>query len=227
MTNKKNRPTNKNGAFSPDKFRASFANGLGSTSYFQLRFTRLPPFMIKANVNRDILRLLPMHIKRAQIPDMTLQTNPVVFGGGMPVEYPYENSTSPLTIEVVSSSNLWEREFFTMWQNYIIDYSTSNNNPTYSIAYFKDYVIDLELDYYNEEGERTATFKFESAYPKTLTSVDLDWGTRDVLVFNVELQYSYWSITHTKSNIKGNPLSSDPSTLNARISGDGGVQFLY
>lgn len=197
---RKNRPANSKGAFSPDEFRASFADGIASSSYFQLRFTGVPKFMT-GKINVDALRVLPMHIKKAQLPDMSLQTNPVTFGGGIPIQYPYENSTSPLTIEIVASSNLWEREFFTTWQNYIIDYSTIGNRPTFSIAYFDDYVTDIEIDYYNEEGEITSTFLFQDVYPKTMTSVDLDWSAKDVLTFTVELSYSYWSIKSSTSGI--------------------------
>ncbi len=195
-----NRPSNPKGAFSPDSFRSSFADGIGSTSYFQLNLTGLPPFM-QGKVNTDVLRTLPMHIKKAQLPDMNIQTNAVNFGGAPPIEYPYENSTGDLSIEIVSSSNLWEREFFTAWQNYIIDYGVKGKNPTFTVAYYNDYVTDIELDYYSEEGEKTTVFTFENVWPKTMTAVDLDWATKDVLTFTVELSYSRWSIKESTNRI--------------------------
>jgi len=198
---RKNRSTNENGAFSPDKFRSSFANGIASNAYFQFRLARVPKFM-EGKVNADVLRTIPMRVQKAAIPDMAIQTNPVTFGGGLPILYPYENSTSPLTLDILSSSNLWEREFFTAWQNYIIDYNTTDKNPTFNIAYYDDYVADAYVDYYNEEGERTTIFKFQDIYPKTLTQVDLDWSSTDaVMTFSVELSYSYWGIDYSTAGI--------------------------
>lgn len=197
---KRDKKTSKNGEFSVDSFRSSFADGLASPALFSFRLTTIPTFM-KDVVSQDVLRTMPMRVRKAQIPDMALQTNPVSYYG-VPSKYPYENSTSDMNLEVISSGNLWEREFFSTWQNYIIDYGTSDKNPTFDVAYYDDFVAIAELDIFNEDGDLVMTYKFEGVYPKTLTLVDVDWTSKDsVMYFSLELSYSYWSILYSKSSI--------------------------
>lgn len=197
----RNTKTNKTGEFSVDAFRASFADGIASPALFRFRLVGLPVFMQGLGVNQNVISLLPMRVRRSVLPDLALQTNPVSYYG-VPSKFPYENSTGNLNLEVISSGNLWEREFFTAWQNYIIDYGTPNQNPTFDVAYYNDYVTSAELDVFNSEGEVVTTFLFSEVYPMTLTAVDMDWGSKDQpLIFSVELAYSYWSIKNSKSSI--------------------------
>lgn len=200
VTRKPTKTTGEAGAFSVDAFRASFADGIGSPAYFQFKLKALPPFM-QGKVNDDVLRKLPMRMRRSAIPDMALQTHPITYNG-VPSKVAYENSTGDLNIEVVSSGNLWEREFFTAWQNYIVDYSTPDKNPTFDVAYYNDYVTEAELDIYNDEGEKVTTILFNGVYPLSMTMVDMDWTSKDqLLVFSLVLTYAYWSIDYSKSEI--------------------------
>lgn len=191
---------NKRGEFSVDSFRSSFSDGLASPAYFQFRITGFPPFM-EGKVNKDVLRLLPMRIRRAQMPDMALQTNPHTYNG-IPTRFPYENSTGTLNLEIISSGNLWEREFFSAWQRYIIDYGTKDQNPTFSIAYYKDFITQAELDVYNDQGDIVSTFLFDGIWPMTMTMVDMDWMAKDTtMVFSIEISYAYWSVKSSTSGI--------------------------
>jgi len=192
--------SSKSGEFSVDSFRASFADGIASPALFRFRISGVPKCM-QGIVNKDVLATIPMRVRKAQVPDMALQTNQVTYYG-VPSKYPYENSTSDMNLEVISSGNYWEREFFTAWQNYIIDYGTSDQSPTFDIAYYDDYVAIAELDLYNEDGELVMTYRFEGVYPKTLTIVDVDWTSKDTAIyFSLEFSYSYWSIAYSKSEI--------------------------
>lgn len=191
---------NTEGEFSPDAFRASFADGIASPALFRLRLVSPPSFMQGLGLNTDALRLIPMRAKKAIIPDMALQTNQFSYYG-IPRKYPYENSTGNLNVEVLMSGNLWEREFFTAWQNYIIDYGMKDKNPTLNVAYYNDYIAQIELDVYNVEGEIVTTIVFEECWPMTMTAVDMDWTSNEVMTFSVELAYSKWDIKHSKSEI--------------------------
>jgi len=166
-------------------------------------------------VNVGVLRLLPLRCQKASLPDMSIQTNQVTYYG-VPTKYPYENSTSSLSIDVISSGNLWEREFFTAWQNYIIDYGTKDKNPTFDVAYYRDFVTSAELDVYNADGEIVTTFAFDNIWPMTMTSVELDWSSKESLSFSVELAYSHWSIKSSKSEISTN-IYEKTSVLNSLV----------
>jgi hypothetical protein len=200
------RKKTKNGEFSPDAFRASLTNGIASPALFLFKFSTLPKFMTKGGKD-NILQTLQMRVRRAQIPDMSLQTNQFSYYG-VPSKLPYENSTTDLNLEIICSSNLWEREFFSIWQNYIIDYgmmsSSKSKGPTFDVAYYDDYVTEATLEIYNEEGgDPTTIFTFEGVYPKTLSSIDVDWSAKDtIMYFSLEASYSYWGVSKSTAGIE-------------------------
>lgn len=186
--------------FSVNKFKSSFQNGLTDQSLFEFKFTGLPPCLRKIHLT-SIIDNLTIHTKKAQMPDMTIQTNPVAYTGA-PSKYPYEHSSSDMGIEVVSSANLWERKFFWDWQQKIVDYGipgSGNNGANFLVGYYNDYVVNGELSIYNKKGDLMSTLVIANCWPMSIGVMDLDWSTKDtVAVFYVTLGFSYWEFKEGK-----------------------------
>lgn len=180
--------------FSVNSFRSSFTdktNGLAKPTLFTFEFTKPPKCLVDRT--QDVNNLI-IHTKRAQLPDMSISTYQHTYNG-IPSKYPAENSTSDITIEVITSGNMWERTFFTDWQNKVIDYSTLSNNPSFNIGYYNEYTTNAELTVYDTFHKKTKTYLFEGVWPTQVGIVDMDWSSKDqMMLFFVTLTYSYWSI---------------------------------
>lgn len=185
--------------FSIDNFRSSFA-GLGTASphLFRFELKNLPklftssPALIKAlgNINNSHLT---MRVKSANLPDMNFMTMPHSYYGPQ-IKYPHDNLVSDLTVEIIASGNMVEREFISAWQNYIIDYGTRDNNASFNVAYFEDYVADIDIVLYDKLEREIYRVTYQEAYPTNMSQVEVDWGqVNTVLTFRVTFSFSYWS----------------------------------
>lgn len=143
---------------------------------------------------------LPMHVKAASIMDQNIQWAPTAYYG-KPVKYPTQNSTGDLTLEIVSSGDFWERDFFNIWQNYIIDFGIRANNPTFTIGYYDDYTTEALVEVYNEEGKIVYSITMDGVWPVQVASIGLDWASKDTaLTFSVDLEVAYWSAVSSNYN---------------------------
>lgn len=172
-----------NKSFSVEDFRKSFNKGTASPALFN--FTVFG--------KGDVGEKLSTRVKTAHLPDLGIETYQHSYNG-IPVKYPLQNATDNLSIEVIASSNLLERNFFIEWQKEIIDYNTSSSEPTYNVGYLKDYAHKGQLDLYDVSTKRTIKYEFENMWPVNVGQVQLDWSLKDeVIVFPVTLSYSYWT----------------------------------
>lgn len=187
-----------NNSFSVEKFKSSFAkNGLATPTLFKCYISPVESLLEKygGSVKED----LSIHIKKAQLPDLSLQTFQHSHNG-IPTKYPYENQTGDLGIEVIASNNFWERNFFNDWQKLAISYGipspTSNNvgqSATFNVGYYDDFVSEVVIETFDTSRQIKQKVKFAGVYPLSVGIVDLDWQSKDMpVIFYVTLSYSYW-----------------------------------
>ncbi len=203
--------------FQVDDFRSSFSAGIAIPSKFRFKFMSAPP-CLKGNQYAARIQELTMHIKKAQLPDQNIQTNPWALpGAGDPSKYPYENQAGDMNIEIISSGDFWERMFFTSWQNYIINYGISANNVDFLVGYYNDFIVNAEIEVYNIIGDIVYTVQLDGVWPVNLGIVDMDWSTKDThLVFYVTLNYSHWSVKNMAmmaTNDKTNSTTTIPGII--------------
>lgn len=166
--------------FNISDFKSSFKKGLASPNLFHF----FPGYG-----GKDLM----MKVKSAQIPDMNIQTFQHSYAG-IPIKYPWENATSDITLSIICSSDLKERDIFVNWQDLIIDYM--NTDRSFTVAYPNDYQFDSILGVYDLKQELVMEFTFEKSWPINVGPVELDWSSKDeIMTFDVTLSYSYWSST--------------------------------
>lgn len=185
--------------FNVDKFKNTFVTDPPSPAYFRFELLKMPPFiknypdLQRALSAESATDRLSVRVKKAMLPDQSLQTMQHSYYGPL-VKYPHENLTTDLNVEVICSHDMWERQFFTAWQNYILDYGISARGASYNIAYFEDYVSDIDIVLFDAEAKEIYRATFENAYPMQMGSVDVDWTAKDsIMSFYVTFSYSYWS----------------------------------
>lgn len=59
-----------------------------------------------------------------------------------------------------------------------------------TVGYYGDYITEIELLYFNPDGEKTFKVKFFECYPTLVTPVQLDWASQnEVIKLNVNFSY--------------------------------------
>ena len=121
--------------FSVSNFRGSFAGiGLTDSSLFEFKFLTMPKCLQK-NYQATLMDDLSVHTMKSQLPELAIQSNSVSYNGPQ-IKHASENSTNDMTIEVVSSGNLWERKLFAAWQNGVINYGIpSQDGSTFLVDF--------------------------------------------------------------------------------------------
>ena len=195
--------------FSVTTFRNSFKEGLSSPTKFAFRFAGSPPCLQGSG---QFFNDITMHVHRCNLPDQAILTNNwQVHGGGIPVKYPFENSTQDVQLEIICSSDHWEKRLFTLWQKSVINYSILAKNPTFLIGYYDDYVVNAEIDVFNQYGDVSHTIILESAWPSQVAPVDMNWSAvNQPVLLSVSISYAYWSYKDETPN--GKPIVTAPAS---------------
>ena len=179
-------------SFSVDDFRSSFKTGIASPTKFAFRFSGTPPCL---QTSGTLFNDLSMHVHRCALPDQSIVTaNWQVHGGGPVVKYPYENSTQDITLEIVSSADHWEKQLFALWQKKIINYGILSKGSDFLVGYYKDYVVNAEIDVFTQQGNLSHTIIIENAWPIQIAPVEMSWDSQNQYInLLVTLTFAYWS----------------------------------
>lgn len=134
-------------------------------------------------------RALATLINQASIPGKILSTNEIRTHGPLR-KAPYVATYDDLQIGVYcTNDNLFPRDLFEEWQSFIIDTITNRVN------YFDQYVADLEIEQFDDQGNVTFACKFIDAYPVIVNPLELNWAsTNQIHNLSVTFAYRKWHI---------------------------------
>lgn len=132
-------------------------------------------------------------VQAADLPTSSFE-NMARFTHGPVRQVPFGMIYPTIVIEVIESDQFDIRKFFEKWQsiatgknnNAVSDKSSSRYEP----RYYNDIVGEFTLVAFGKNGLPQARWTFKEAYPMTVTSSQMNWGTRDsYLAIPVELAY--------------------------------------
>jgi hypothetical protein len=103
-------------------------------------------------------------------------------------EIPYEVLYEPLNATFYVDANLDVKHWFDTW------ISAIQNKDTRDFRYYRDYVIDAELDIQNKKDQTVYSVKFYEMYPKAIGAVQLDANNKDIMKVNVTFVYKYYKV---------------------------------
>jgi hypothetical protein len=184
--------------FGIDQFKAEInrRRGIARASNFRM-------LMTGGILKNSSARALALLLNSAQIPGRALQTIDVATHG--PVrKQPYGISNyDDLVVNVYcTNENLFPRDLFQEWQEII---SNSNNH---NVNYFDQYVCDIELESYDEEGNVNFSCRFQDAYPIFVAPLQVDWSAgQQILNLNVSFSYRKWQMLPIGGSPFGNNLN--------------------
>lgn len=139
---------NQSDAFGIDKFAAEInKKGFAKGQYFSVTL------VCKHKFAGDT-RAFPLRIESVNMPGRNLFTMDQNYYGPIRT-IPYRASYQPVTLTVIMSEDMYERDFFLNWQDQIIggrrnDTTTRQDEGKHDPYFYDDYVGSIEINFYAE-----------------------------------------------------------------------------
>lgn len=130
--------------------------------------------------------------EKAELPGRSLATVDDAVGGGPALKLPYDVTYNDITLSIICSDDMIEREFFENWMDRIIGAGGKSNAGL--VSYYSDYALGVSLivDQLNEQNQILFRYTLKDIYPTALTPMNATWEeTNTYQRFGVTLAYRY------------------------------------
>jgi hypothetical protein len=165
-------------------FVTSISSGIARTNRFSIVMD-LPWAALPVNEITPFseLRIL---CDQVQLPGLNVNTAPIRTFGEIR-ETPYELAYEPIQFTFYSDAGMNINAYFSEWIKNI-------QNPTRrSFRYYDDYTCkQMQIMVQDTEDDNRYQVNLYEVYPKSIGSVQLDYGSKDVMKFTVTMIYKYW-----------------------------------
>lgn len=199
-----------------NEFIAQVKNiGMARTNRYSVMLT--PPnneWMAEYGDLRDML----LFCDQVQVPGVNLATvQNRTFGEFR--EVPYEKLYGDIQLNFYVDTGMYVKGFFDAWMNSI-------QNPfTRNFSYYKSYTTQMTIDIEDLNDETRYSVTAYECYPKTVSPIQLDYASKEVMKLQVTMQYKYWTSYATRVE---NPDGSDQSlAIGQFLNQDGMVPESY
>jgi len=184
--------------FSVSDFATNLSRtGVSKASLFDVRFAP-PRGLVGAN---ETLRELSLRCDSVSLPNRASASIPIKYYGNVKKHYYGTIDPTPITITVILSQNLAERDLFLTWQDVALGRIRKPFNAprlgNFNIGYYKNYVSNVEINKYNESGNLVMTTKLVDAYPSIVGESALSWSDAEIMRLNVTFDYYYFQEFYT------------------------------
>lgn len=143
-----------------------------------------PPATV--NTSSDVNRMIQLFCDTCQLPDQTVSTAQTRTYGEIR-EMPYENLYGNINMSFYVDSDFRVKYFFDQWIQSI------SNPETRHWEYYTNYISEsITIDMLNNAGDNTYSVTLWECYPKSIQSVSLDYGSKEILKCTVSMNYKYW-----------------------------------
>ncbi len=126
----------------------------------------------------------------ASIMGKSLNANSQIYGYGseynLPVNEAFEDLSLSFNTTLGKNGELPERTFFNNWFNEVIDPNTN------MVGFKSDYAKDINVYILKADGKKGYHQKFIKAIPLTMSDIELNSGTQEVISFDVTFTYDNW-----------------------------------
>lgn len=111
----------------------------------------------------------------------------------------------PFSISVITDKNYDTYKYFYTWINGVFGFSGKgsqfspgeNRFPSYLTTYKKEYTKEINVDVFENTGQRKARYIFYEAFPVGITDPSLSWRDNNTLLkFDVTFSYTNWEMNN-------------------------------
>jgi hypothetical protein len=177
-------------------FVAQIGGGLARTNRFDIVFTPPSSVEIEGIIPGQQLTVL---CEKVQLPGLTVNTTPIRIYGEVR-ETPYELNYEPINMSFYVDNAMGVKIFFDKWIKSIQDpYSRYFN-------YYEDYICG-QMDIYVQDTLDQDRYKVRlyEVYPKSVSAVQMDYVSKDVMKLDVQMMFKYWRASEEKFDIITQP----------------------
>lgn len=183
-------------SFSINEFTSSLTQGLARACNFDVTITAgsggstngLP-----TTTGNAITSPLNLRCKAAPDPGRALATREnMIYGPFRKMAYNQIFQDATLTFFI--SPERHEKLFFMQWQDMAIGFARGINGPRtgmFDVGYYNDYIGQVDIKGYNDNGQLTYTCSLFEAYPIGIQDMGLSWENDNFIELNVTFAYRY------------------------------------
>ena len=132
-------------------------------------------------------------IKTVSFPSRSFGSTTYRSGGKFGLEVPYEMTEEPVTIAFMGTNDWSARSFWNDWIEHI------QSTDSYNMNYYREFIGTVKISVYNETEHDitnpTHQVTLHEAWPKTISAVALGWESTELVGFDVDVAYSWWTAT--------------------------------
>jgi hypothetical protein len=167
-----------------NEFLASVrGEGLMRTNRFAVLFS-LPP-AVGVSLGSAQLRKVLLYCDSVKVPGLTFATAEAKTYGEIR-EMPYQRIFEPIEMTFYVDNSMAVKQLFDSWLAAVI------NPTTRTVNYYHDYVTDITISIYDIDEKARYEVNAYQCYPKTVSSVQLDYANKDNMKLSVSLLSKYW-----------------------------------
>lgn len=155
---------------------------LARTNRFAVLFSA-PKGMTEANLT-TFERVL-LFCDSAQLPGANFSTTQNRSFGEFR-EVPYEKLYDQVSLTFYVDNKMSVKELFDDWQNVIY------NPVTRTFGYYDDYTTTLKIQVQDINDNTCYEVELYECYPKSISNIQMDAASKDVMKITVGFQYKYW-----------------------------------
>ena len=168
-------------------FISALSGGAAKTNRFTMIMT--PPTSIRNSLlsggDNSSLQKMLLLCDAAQLPGININTTPVRTFGEVR-EIPYEINYEPVTLSFYVDAGMNVKRMFDAWIQSI------QLGDSRKFAYYNDYVTTMSIFVQDSTEKNRYIVDMFEAYPKTVSAVQMDYSSRDLMKINVTMMYKYW-----------------------------------
>lgn len=163
-----------------DKFIANVKRGgLARTNRYVVNIAK--PIVMEDYIYRKIM----LFCDQIQLPGVNYSTTQNRSFGEFR-EIPYEKLFGDVNLSFYVDKDMHVKDFFDRWINRIQDGETRLFN------YYNQYTTTTSIDVQDTMNDSTYRVTLYECYPKTLSPIQMDYASKDIMKLQVTLQYKYW-----------------------------------
>ena len=173
------------------EFTSSLRTGNFARKYnYDISFTmpRNYSFTNEAKPGRDMF----MRCETFGFPGQNISTTIDDIRTGPSREHAIGVTYAPITATFLSSKDMEEKRIFTAWHSLMVDIGLYGTQPGFQAGYYNDYVTDILVNQYDDEGNNTYSVKLIDAFPKTIVQQDLALADGEFHRLSVEFVFYRW-----------------------------------
>ena len=184
--------------FNIETFKAeqNSKNGLMRNNKFRVMITP-PPGLVDSS---ETLRSHEYWCSSVNLPGYQFMTHDYRrYTYGSNQARPFAPNFEPAQLTIQSDGDGENLKFWHDWMSFIMPHDTFNGfneDNAYMLEYRENYVTDVNIDYYGEDGFKINTVVLKEAFPVNINSIPMTWSEQNGFVsFAVFLDFVDWYYT--------------------------------